>query len=288
MRISDFARDQILGWRAEILSWRLLFGLGSLQVAQAPYAWSFGVLGVGIHSLQGEKIVVLVPGAVVAEGQIVPISKVPQILAAVASVALAGESWDDVFVWGVSDPTQHVGAGDRIRGAKSGTAGAPVQWSAGGATAHGILTAEHVAGAGAAVATRAGAPIGSVVAAAAPALAGVDVAAIDLAAPATTARLAAVAVTGASMVDLWTLPAKKQGQIIAKTGWFYWPRYSVTYVDLYVTYAVISSGGDSGSAATLAGANEFVGTLVGASSGSLIQDGRTQLGALSALPNLTL
>jgi hypothetical protein len=42
----------------------------------------------------------------------------------------------------------------------------------------------------------------------------------------------------------------------------------------------------SGSAATLSGSTDIIGMLVGASTGSLIQDARTQINAIMGLSNL--
>lgn len=289
MRLAGFARDRVLGWRAEVLAWRLLFGLGSLRLGVEPYGASADVIGVGIHAEACEVIVVLAPAALVGANQLLPLGAVPAIAAVVASVSLPGESWDDVKIGGVAPPVQHAGAGDLLVAAMNGTAGAPVHWTAAGATAHGILTAGHVAGAVAApVATPRRVPVGAVADCALPAFAGVDAAVVALTARATSAALAAGTVTGRQNIELLTLPGKKCGVIIAKTGWLYWSSYGVTYIDLYVTSSVISVGGDSGSAAVVVGTNDFVGTLVGASIGSLIQDGSTQLGALSALAGLAL
>jgi hypothetical protein len=79
-------------------------------------------------------------------------------------------------------------------------------------------------------------------------------------------------------------PGKTQtDDVIAKGGWLYLTKYSATYLDLYVTNSVISAAVDSGSVAVVSGKRDIVGTLVGSSVGSLIQDASTQLGAFKTV-----
>jgi hypothetical protein len=193
-----------------------------------------------------------------------------------------------VIARGMSDPVEQISTGDVIRGSRRGTAGAPVQWTVGGGTQHGILTAGHVAGTATNTVDGSGAHVGKVAQCLLPAKGGIDVAVVELSSASPSTRLAGPhGLTGATNVELLGPGGRRTaGQVVAKAGWFYWASSSATYVDLYVTGSTISNQGDSGSAATLSGSTDIIGMLVGASTGSLIQDARTQINAIMGLSNL--
>jgi hypothetical protein len=288
MRLGDFTPDRELAARAEALAFRLLIGPDSLRRLEAPFGETFGILGVGIHAL-AKQVVLFVRSKYLEEGLIRNAVEVTTLRNALNAVALEGENWTDVIGWGTPDPIEQVSSGDRIRGSKRGTAGAPVQWTVSGSTQHGIFIAGHVAGTASAIQDLSGTNLGKVAQCLLPATGGVDVAVVELSSVSPSARLSGPrGLTGATNIDLKKSGGTASDQVVAKAGWFYWSSSSATYLDLYVTSSTISKAGDSGSVAVVSGTNEVVGMLVGASTGSLIQDARTQIGALNSLSGLTL
>jgi hypothetical protein len=185
------------------------------------------------------------------------------------------------------DPVPQIAAGDTITGVRTGTAGAPVQWTASSGAQYGILTAGHVVGSNTSV--KVGSSSYNVARCLLPASGGIDIAIVELSSASSSSRLGQPhGLTGANNVDIrQSGGALKSGQVVAKAGWFYWDSIPATYLDLYVTGMTISVPGDSGSVVTKAGSTEIVGMLVGASTGSLIQDARTQMSALKGLSGLT-
>jgi hypothetical protein len=288
MRLGDFTQDRGLAVRAEALAFRLLMGPDSLRLLEVPFGEMFGILGVGIHAL-AKQLVLFVRPKHLEVGLIQNAMEVITLRNALNAVALEGENWTDVIGWGTPDPIEQVSSGDRIRGSRRGTAGAPVQWTVGGATRYGIFTAGHVAGTASTIQDLSGTNLGNVAQCVLPATGGVDVAVVELSSASSSTRLSGPrGLTGATNIDLKKSGGTASDQVVAKAGWFYWSSSSATYLDLYVTGSTISADGDSGSAAVVSGTNELVGMLVGASTGSLIQDARTQIGALKSLSGLTL
>jgi hypothetical protein len=297
MRLGDFTLDRELAARAEVLAYRLFLGPTDLisyppsddstNQSQPPFGFRYGILGVGIHVL--EKPVLFVQRDRMPETQApVQAINVPELNEALSAVAVETESWSDVIVLSMTDPVPQVATGDTIGGARTGTAGAPVQWTtSGGTTQYGISTAGHVVGANSSV--KVGSSSYNVAQCLLPAAGGIDIAIVELSSASSSSRLGPPhGLTGASNVDMRQPGGKlKPGQVVAKAGWFYWKSNKATYLDLYVTGSTISNPGDSGSVVTKAGSNEIVGMLVGASTGSLIQDARTQMGAITGLSGLT-
>lgn len=298
MRLRDFTTDRVLGLRAELLAYRLFNGpnlLPQLITPLSPRHWEFrpfgadfGIWGVGIDA--DRKLPLLfVDHELVEAGSIRNAMEISSVSRALMSASAQAEEWNDVIALGMDDPVEHIGTGDQVRGSMNGTAGAPVQWVAtNGVTQHGILTAGHVAGTASALVDSAGAHVGNVAQCLLPATNGIDVAVVELASAAGSARLSGPqGLTGTANIELRQSRGRRTGQVVAKAGWFYWNRIRTTYVDLYVTSATISNAGDSGSVATLLGSTDVIGMLVGASTGSLIQDARTQMSALTGLSGLT-
>jgi hypothetical protein len=138
MRLGDFTQDRGLAVRAEALAFRLLMGPDSLRLLEVPFGEMFGILGVGIHAL-AKQLVLFVRPKHLEVGLIQNAMEVITLRNALNAVALEGENWTDVIGWGTPDPIEQVSSGDRIRGSRRGTAGAPVQWTVGGATRYGIF-----------------------------------------------------------------------------------------------------------------------------------------------------
>lgn len=287
MRLSDFGGNPILASRAEVLAYRLLYGPDGLPSTQSPFGVSAGINGVGIYS-EFKAPVLFVSTKLLTGGSIDEAKSISRLDDALRTIARDGEDWSDVLAWGIDDPIQEVASSDRVRGARQGTAGAPVRWNGPSGVKHGILTAGHVAGAANLIRDTRGNTVGNVVQCHLPQANGVDVALIELNAPSSSPRLAGPqGVTAQAAIDLRTTAGPVSGSIIAKAGWFYWAPYSATYLDLYLTHSAISTGGDSGSVALTSSTNNVIGTLIGSSSCSFIQDARTQLSSLSSFIGLT-
>ncbi len=295
MRLGDFVEDNVLAVRAELLAYRLFFGLYGFGTApetpvgvqQLPYGVQYGIVGVGIWLKQP---VLFVDTTLLEEGQLLAASSVTRIGTGLASVSLRDENWSDVLAWGMPDPVEEVSLGDIVRGAMNGTAGAPVEWTASGVTRYGILTAGHVVGTKTTVTDSWGRNVGTIAKCLLASNGGIDVAVVELSSRSPGRQLIGPRpVTSTAKIELLKSGSNvSTSDIVAKAGWFYWKRHKATYQDLYVTHSKISRAGDSGSVAILSGTNEFVGTLVGSSTGSLIQDAKSQLNALSSLSGLTL
>lgn len=276
MRLGDFTADRVLATRAEVLAERLLYGLDHNGSLDAPFAARFGVLGAGIGVHAGGCAVIAVDAEMFGAG-LVPAEQNAAAATALRAITLPGEDWQTgVYAWGLPPLVQQVQSGDKVRGAGNGTAGARVEWTdTSGTTVEGILTAGHVVKSAKSVTTRGGIPIGSVADCRLAASGGIDVAAIELAAAAAPRLSGPVGLTAGTAIEIAVGPSPARDTVVGKFGWFY------SYTDLYMTLGIVTFGGDSGSAAVRPGTREFVGTLIGASSGSLVQDGRSQLAALA-------
>jgi hypothetical protein len=285
MVLNDFTEDQVLGLRAELLAYRLLFG-PDLVRHTLPFAHEWGIIGAGIYA-PSMKPFVYVRSEYLPANTIAPAHQLPSVSHVLDLVGIGGEGWGDVVAWGTPDPELQVNTGDVVRASKRGTAGPPVQW--GSPPTYGILVSGHVVGAAKTVNDASNNVIGNVKESHEATTAGIDIALVELAAASGSARFARRGqLVGKTQIDLIKSGGASTDSIIAKAGWLYFNRYSATYLDIYVTNSVISAAGDSGSAAIVTGTRDVVGTLVGSSTGSLIQDMNTQLGAFKSVTNLSL
>lgn len=287
MRLADFVDDRALAARAEILAYRLLFGPEALNFDTVPYGYRFGILGVGLHA-ERQAPLLFVTTNLLPAGEIGDANRIEPTASALQAISQEEKAWYDVLAVGTPSPVQNISTRDIIRGRTLGTAGAPVEWTSPTGPKFGILTAGHVVGNAQAVYDRSGrTQLGTVAQCVLPGANGIDVALIETPARSPSQRLSGPAgITGATRIELLKAGAVAHDNVVAKAGWFYWAAYTATYVDLYVTNTCISQPGDSGSVAVIEHTDYVVGSLVGSSTGSLIQDARTQLGAFPSFNGL--
>lgn len=287
MFLNEFTRDRTLGLRAELLAHRLLLGPDLIPYGR-PFASEWGIIGAGIDARSKPmRPFVFVTGEHLGPNRSTAAVELSNVRHVLDLVGLSREEWRDVLAWGTPEPELEVGTGDVVRATKRGTAGPPVQW--GSPPTHGILVSGHVVGNATTVNDASGSFLGNVKESHEATSGGIDVALVELSAASTTARFSGpVRIAGKTSIDLIKSSGQNTDDVIAKAGWLYWTAYAATYIDLYVTNSVISGSGDSGSVAVVSGTADVVGTLVGSSIGSLIQDANTQLAAFKTTTNLTL
>jgi hypothetical protein len=296
MALREFAESSDLGERAERLADTLYFGAPGWQ-GSWPYGIAHGINGVGIVR-QGTSDFIAILTLLDPKHSEVPLEQTAlltldgniTIRDAILAV-LPRENLAQVVILPVPQIHRNTTAGTRVYGALQGTAGPGVTW-AGGRT--GFLTAGHVAGGNATLTDVSGRhSYGKTVHVFDPAAGGsasnVDVALIEVpVGAATTSFTKAAPIKGGSAVHLHLTKGRTASTVLGMIGWFSWPGAGL-YIDLYMTNAACTVGGDSGSVVTNAGTTDAIGMVVGATGTftSFIQVIETQLNALKAVTGLS-
>jgi hypothetical protein len=191
---------------------------------------------------------------------------------------------------GIIEPKQHLGRGDEIVAAMSGTCGAPVSWAI---NRRGFLTAGHVASTSQVVHDAGAKKIGDCALSldlANNAL-GMDVAIVELPtsgtyAPAGSPSTLLPSVQAHQAVAIHSRlghRGPRHTQLRGMFSWLYFPApIAGSCADLFFTTQEVTQPGDSGSLATDPASGNFIGHVVGSMSqcGTLIQDLDSQLRAL--------
>jgi hypothetical protein len=266
----------------------------------APFASE--VCGVGVAAEPGNPdrlspIVLLDSGSAASGPQdLVHVAEVPS-LQNLLSNLLPNQRpiWESALVAHVPTPELAAGTGDSVSSAGAGKAGAKVEWGQSSPTQQGLLTAGHVVGAN--PQANIGGATGNVVFACDFRKSGMipkaDIAVVEF--PGTVSLTScvtrSVTPSAGSSIDILLGGSTKRSQIIGKLLWLYFPSATGTAGDVYFVFPGVTSSGDSGAAAVVAGApTDAVGHVIGSSgsSASYVQDIQYQLAAIRTLPNLRI
>ncbi len=251
------------------------------------------LLGVGVAATDaGDRPLVVADAARLEEqlplGETVPLADAAEVRHLVLELT-GGARLGGTVVLAVEEPQPHFGCGGEVRsGARRGTLGALVR-SAGGRDA--ILTAGHVAARGAPVRDASGNSGATTFSCDPSSLIGTapaaDVAVIETRSwdPPRLAVSGPAIAQGRQRIELHD----RQGTVVAAgvqafCTYFNWPGGAGAWADLYLTDLGVTSPGDSGGPAFLAGSDRIVGHIVGASGSttSYVQAIDTQLRAAGA------
>jgi hypothetical protein len=292
MAFRDFAGERAQRWADAFY-----FGPPGRQ-GSWPIGPAFNIFGVGSIRRNHESYIALLVPLRIRDGEVAleetelpPAESDEDVLAAVRNV-LPDEPLDQVRILRVPEIIRSATPGTAVYGAMRGTAGAGVTWASGHA---GFLTAGHVAIGTAHVTDRAGTSLGNTIHAFDPAISSggttpnVDVALIEPPKGSATTRFSSGApLTASGPIDLHLGTGLTSSTVLAMISWYLWPGIG-TYVDLYMTNAACTVGGDSGAAVTMGSSNEVVGMVVGGTKtfASFIQDIHTQIAALKTVTGLS-
>jgi hypothetical protein len=126
MNLNNFASEETLGLRAELLAHRLLFG-PDLVRRDVPFGYEWRIIGAGIHVAFGRPFV-FVTTKLLGANEIADARFLPGVVEALYYLGFGPDASLDVLAWGTAEPELQVLTGGVVGGAKRETGGPPVEW----------------------------------------------------------------------------------------------------------------------------------------------------------------